>query len=151
MLLLVPDNYGLRRLKPKEAALFSAWEKEERPYPWKENQFLETLNSETQSTLVREESGEPTGFGVLQMIESEAYLLNIMIRSDLRRTGRGGDLLRRLMDWSKDGGANHMFLDVDPSNDSAYKLYLKCGFSIAGRRPHGYPGGEPSYLMKKEF
>jgi ribosomal-protein-alanine N-acetyltransferase len=138
-------------MKRSEATLFSDWEKGERPYPWKENQFLETMNSETQSTLVREENGEAIGFGVLQMIESEAYLLNLMVRADCRRRGLGEDLMSRLMTWSKDAGANHMFLDVDPANLSAFALYQKCGFRIAGRRPHGYPAGEPSYLMKKEF
>lgn len=150
-MLLDPETHGLRRMKPVEAALFAAWEKMERPYPWTEGQFLETLSSETQTTLVFENEERLAGFGVLQSVGSEAYLLNIMIRPELRRKGLGDDLLRRLIKWAKDGGADHVLLDVDPSNAPALGLYSKLGFRAIGRRPHGYPRGEPSLLMQKDL
>jgi ribosomal-protein-alanine N-acetyltransferase len=138
-------------MKPSEAALFASWEKSERPYPWNETQFGETLLSTTQMTLVLDQEEEPVGYGVLQMVEGESYLLNIMVRSDCRQKGVGETLLRKLLSWSKDGGATHMFLDVDPENTPAVALYQKCGFQIFGRRPKAYPRGESSQLLKKDL
>lgn len=138
-------------MMPAEAELFASWEKEERPYPWTAAQFLETLLSATQTTLVRELEGRPVGFGVVQTIQAEAYILNLMVQAQRRRHGVGEDLLRRLLGWAKDGGASHMLLDVDPANVAAYELYSKFGFRMIGRRPHGYPRGEPSVLMQKNL
>ncbi len=149
--MLVPEDHGLRRMKPGEAALFASWEKSERPYPWTDGQFSETALSTTQMTLVLDQEGEPVGYGVLQMVEGESYLLNIMVRRDRRQNGVGETLLRKLLAWSKDGGSTHMFLDVDPENLPAVALYQKLGFQIFGRRPKAYPRGESSHLLKKDL
>ncbi len=150
-MMIVPESVGLRAMKPTEAALFADWEKHGRPYPWTEQQFLETLDSPVQQTLVLEEEGVVTGYGVLQVIDEESYLLNIMIWPERRRQGRGTELLRRLMEWAAACGVNRFFLDVDPNNTPAYRLYEKGGFQVTGRRPQGYPGGEESLLMRKDL
>lgn len=135
-------------MQAKEAVKFAEWEKLERPYPWKERQFLETMESSSQKTLVWEEEGTVIGFGVLQLVQDESYLLNIMIKRENRGQGKGATLLKKLMEWSKSCGAAQFVLDVDPMNKPAVQLYESAGFKVVGRRPHGYPGGEESLLMK---
>jgi [ribosomal protein S18]-alanine N-acetyltransferase len=149
--MIVPEIHGLRPMQKAEAAKFAEWERLERPYPWKETQFLETLNSSSQQTLVWEEEKALIGFGVLQIVQTEAYLLNIMIKTERRGQGKGKELLKKLIDWSRSCGATAFFLDVDPNNRPAMALYKSAGLRVSGHRPHGYPGGEESLLMRIEL
>ncbi|MCB4755831.1 MAG: GNAT family N-acetyltransferase [Elusimicrobia bacterium] len=141
----------LRRMRPDEAEVFSAMEKGERPYPWSRNNFLETLHSDHVTPLVWEGDRGIYGFGVVQIVGEEAVLLNLMIVPGHRRQGRGMELLNKMSLWSKSNGARVLFLDVDPGNEPAAQLYRKVGFEIVDRRPRGYPGGESSWIMKKEL
>jgi len=141
----------LRLMNPDEARLFASWEKAERPYPWTENHFLETATSGRECALVYEVNQERLGFAVVQVTQGEGYLLNIMVDPLRRRQSHGEKLLQKVMIWLKSKEVPHLFLDVDPSNTPAVRLYEKVGFEAVGRRPHAYPRGEEAMLMRKKL
>ena len=120
----------LRIMKHEEAKLFAGWEKAERPYPWSEKNFLETNRGESSRTLVWAGKKAMYGYAALQVVEGEAYLLNIMVEPALRRQGRGRELVKRLVNWARREGVKNIILDVNPDNVVAYKLYLKSGFKV---------------------
>ncbi len=148
---MLAEGFGLRLMKPEEAAIFSDLEITERTYPWSKESFLDTLRSDTSRPLVWEGADGIIGFGVVQVVEGEAYLLNIMILPRHRRQGRGRELLSMIFDWAKSRGAERLFLDVEQTNSPALKLYEAAGLDVVGRRPHSYPGGEDSIMMKKDL
>lgn len=144
-------NSGFRAMRPEEAALFSSWENAERPYPWTERQFSDILSSSVERIVVLEGGLPPAaqGFGVFQVIEEEAYLLNIMVDKPSRRQGWGQKILLETERLAFLGGARLFYLDVAASNHPAISLYTKMGYDQLGGAPSRYPNGEPGVLMRK--
>jgi [ribosomal protein S18]-alanine N-acetyltransferase len=149
--IIAPDVCGLRLMREEEAQTFAWWEKSERPYPWTPAHFTDTLNSPFQRTVVLEEGGELLGFAAVQVIGKEAYLLNIMVNPLKRGIGIGKRLLTLVSAWVGRCGANFLFLDVDPANKAALRLYQSLDFVHTGKRIGAYPRGEDSILMRKEL
>jgi len=147
--IMTPDVVGLRWLCESDARTFSVWEKNERPYPWMPNHFIDTIHSTHQKTLVWETKDLLIGFVVVQIVEAEAYLLNVMVNPEKRGMGFGFQLLSKALDWVRQAGGRFLFLDVDPMNKAALRLYKKLDFETFGRRPRAYPRGEDSILMRK--
>jgi len=138
---------SLRPIQAGEEALFAGWEAN-RPYPWTAGQFLTGPRS---SVLVWEEDGAPRGFGVLQVIDDEAYLLNLMVDPAARRRGHGANLLQKVMIVARDQGARRLVLDVDAANGPALALYAQAGFETLERRRGAYPRGEDALVMRKDL
>jgi [ribosomal protein S18]-alanine N-acetyltransferase len=145
------QEIGLRFLAEADIPTLVAWEKAERPYPWSTQHFLDTLTSQVQQTLIWESQGQIVGFAVLQIIEAEAYVLNIMISPHHRRTGLGVALMEKVISLCRAASAENIFLDVDPLNEGAFGLYKKIGFEPMGRRKNAYPNGEDAILMKRKI
>ncbi|MCG3205404.1 MAG: hypothetical protein KCHDKBKB_02125 [Elusimicrobia bacterium] len=132
----------LRFLQAGEASLFSAWEAQERPYPWSERVF-------PKDTLVFENDGQVIGFAVVRVVGEEAYLSNFMVASETRRRGWGEKILQKVMMWAGSQGARVLLLDVDIQNLPAINLYKKLGFEILQRREKSYPRGEAAFVMRR--
>jgi [ribosomal protein S18]-alanine N-acetyltransferase len=101
--------------------------------------------------LVWEERGIPQGFGVLQIVGEEAYIVNIMVDPARRRQGHGSTLLQKVIIEARDHGARRLVLDVDAANGAALALYKNAGFEILERRRAAYPRGEDAIVMKKDL
>jgi len=56
----------------------------------------------------------------------------------LRKQGVGGRLLRHMMRLAEDSFAERIYLEVRPSNKSAFHLYDSAGFEILGVRENYY-------------
>ncbi|MBD8899314.1 ribosomal protein S18-alanine N-acetyltransferase [Rhodanobacter sp. DHG33] len=85
---------------------------------------------------------EVAGYGILSVAAGEAHVLNICISAEHRGLGLGRHLLGRLLDVARWSGAQHVFLEVRPSNPLAKVLYESVGFHEIGRRPRYYPARE---------
>jgi [ribosomal protein S18]-alanine N-acetyltransferase len=138
------ETFGLRPLREGEAALFASWEAAERPYPWSTNSF-------PAHTLVYETVEGVRGFAVVKIVESEAYLENMMIAPTIRRKGAGVEMLQKVMMWAASAGAEQVLLDVDTMNLPAIGLYIKLGFEFLEQRENSYPRGEDAYIMRREL
>lgn len=139
----------IRFMRRDEPALFAAWEKAERPYPWTEKHFQETLNTVTGATLVSEESGRPCGYVVVQCVKDEGYVMNMMVEPTQRRRGWGRRLLEAAAEELKRRGATVAILDVDAMNYPAQQLYRKQGYADVAQRKRSYPRGEDAVTMRK--
>lgn len=89
----------------------------------------------------------PCGMALLRIAADEAELLTIGVRPAARGRGVGSALLTRSLAECAAGGAGRVYLEVAPGNAPAYALYLRHGFTEAGRRRRYYQDGSDALVM----
>jgi ribosomal-protein-alanine N-acetyltransferase len=117
-------------------------------HPWTPGNFADSLKAAYQCWTWR--SGrELVGYFVVLVAAGEAHLLNLSVAAAHQRGGHGSTLLREAMRMARERGAQHMFLEVRPSNDGAKALYERFGFRQVAVRPGYYPahGGREDALV----
>jgi ribosomal-protein-alanine N-acetyltransferase len=82
------------------------------------------------------------GFIAARLIADELHVNNVAVRSEYHRFGIGSALLLTVLEEARRMGAQLAFLEVRASNAAAQALYMRCGFSVTGRRRNYY--SEPS-------
>jgi ribosomal protein S18 acetylase RimI-like enzyme len=114
---------GIDRLRALEAERWAAW-----PHVDEVAVVAENTNGQALGALVlvvhEYESGRVVGYRLAVGVEESA---------------RGRGVGRRLIDYAKryaaKAGADYLYLQVDPANESAFHLYLAEGFEQGD--PHG--------------
>ena len=74
----------------------------------------------------------------------EAHLLNFTVRPERQGHGLARVLMARLRTWSREAGAQTLWLEVRDSNARARSVYEAAGFETVGRRKAYYPAGQAS-------
>lgn len=138
-------------LRPmREEDLPAVWEidAESLARPWTRAIWHEELRSPFGSYLVAESGEEVVGYVGIKHAADELHVMNIAVRSEIRRRG----LARRLLLTALSGHpeARKAYLEVRPSNTPARALYESLGFSVAGRRPRYY-GDEDALMMSLDL
>jgi GNAT superfamily N-acetyltransferase len=81
-------------------------------------------------------NNETVGLGVFFLIFSTwrgtrgVYLQDIFVADSMRGTGLGARLLREVISWGVDQGADHLRLSVDRRNKKARSFYESLGLSL---------------------
>ena len=122
-------------------------------YPWSAGIFRDCLLA-GYTNLVLDCDGEVVGYGIMSIAAGEAHLLNICIVEELRRQGIGGRLLRQMMHLARQASAERIYLEVRPSNKSAFYLYDSAGFEVLGMRENYYKsdqGKEDAVVLVHHF
>jgi len=109
---------------------------------WPESSYSEILadGDTNRVSLVAEHGGVLQGFLLARFVGDECELENIVVAEKGR--GVGLNLIRELMNTSRDCHVNRIFLEVRESNVTARSFYEACGFLCDGRRK-GYYGDPP--------
>jgi ribosomal-protein-alanine N-acetyltransferase len=94
-----------------------------------------------------QDRGPVVGYAGLQVILDEGHIMNLAVHPDYRGRGIAELLLLHQFAESLRRGALKLTLEVRPSNLPAQQLYLKYGFSEAGRRRRYYSDGEDAIIM----
>jgi len=128
----------------------AAVERDSYAFPWSEGIFRDCLRV-GYLCRVAEVDGAIVGYGIVAMGAGEAHLLNLCVRADLRGRGIGRNMLRLLVERSRQASMEAVFLEVRPSNPGAIALYLSEGFVQVGLRKGYYqaPGGREDALVLK--
>lgn len=87
---------------------------------------------------VSEDEAGLSGFLVARSLLGESEILNFGVRPDARGRGIGSDLLQQVVDWSKQGRARRIMLEVRASNLLAQRFYARHDFGVVGRRGRYY-------------
>jgi len=96
------------------------------------------------------EDGVLGGYLLLSFAADEAEIINIAVRTALRRRGVAARLVAEALAFVQTRGASACYLEVRESNDAARRLYEKMGFSVVGRRKMYYSAPtEDALLMKR--
>lgn len=86
--------------------------------------------------IVAQSNNETVGLGVFFLTFSTwrgargVYLQDIFVAEGVRGTGLGARLLREVMSWGVDRGADHLRLSVDRNNNEARAFYESLGLSL---------------------
>jgi ribosomal protein S18 acetylase RimI-like enzyme len=81
--------------------------------------------------LVAEEEGEPVGFALANLGETNprtAHLTDLYVRPEARRRGVGKELLAAVAAAARDAGLAHLTLEVGSDNAAARVVYDRLGF-----------------------
>ena len=76
--------------------------------------------------------GEPAGLAGVFDRDDEAALVSMWVRPDARGHGVGEALVSAVAGWAKSRHAGTLSLWVAQANDSARRLYERCGFTPTG-------------------
>lgn len=106
--------------------------------PWKAEDFLEMISLDYAYYIAARENGVPIGCCGIRNMCGDGEITNVVIRKDKRGFGIGEEMLRFLMEKSREIGVRNYTLEVRASNQPAIKLYEKLGFKTEGIRKGFY-------------
>ena len=109
------------------------------PFPWGEEALRDTIASSGHH-LISFREGRAVGFLLSNFVLDEAQLLLIGVSPDWQGVGVGGQLLKELINRSRDQGQKLIYLEVRSGNERAIRLYRSLGFIDIGVRRDYYPG-----------
>ena len=109
------------------------------PFPWGEEALRDTIASSGHHFMSLRE-GRAVGFLLSSFVLDEAQLLLIGVSPDWQGVGVGGQLLKELINRSRDQGRKLIYLEVRSGNERAIRLYRSLGFIDIGVRRDYYPG-----------
>ncbi len=157
-----PALFGLRPMVPADldAVLAMAAASPEAPR-WKASDYAPYFASATPdppllriamaaaSTDTAEE--KVVGFAAASLLldgqQNLCQLDSMAVHPDLRRHGAGTALLRAILAWAAQNGADHLSLEVRAGNTSAIHLYERLGLRPEGHRPRYYADPEEDALI----
>ena len=135
---VLKDAPRLSRMRENDLSEVMAIEDVIYTHPWTRGNFADSLKAGYQCWTWRLDD-ELLGYFVLLVAAGEAHLLNLSVASSRQRAGHGSALLKEAMRLARGHGAQHMFLEVRPSNLGAKALYDSFGFHEVAVRPGYYP------------
>ena len=123
------------------------------PFPWTRGNFIDSLAAGYLMRALETADGELLGYFVAMPGFEEMHLLNVTVAARHEGRGYARTLLAQLYRMSAAAGAAAVWLEVRESNARARTLYLREGFTEAGRRRDYYPAPqglrEDAILMSK--
>ncbi|MGJ7923200.1 ribosomal protein S18-alanine N-acetyltransferase [Neobacillus sp. LXY-4] len=116
--------------------------------PWSRDAFINELTHNRFAVyIVIEEEEQVIGYCGVWVIVDEAHITNIAILPEHRGKKLGEALLTKVMEVTKQLGAEKMTLEVRVSNDVAKGLYRKLGFQDGAIRRGYYTDNQEDALV----
>jgi ribosomal-protein-alanine N-acetyltransferase len=146
-------DYTFRKMKATDLPKVLNNERRSYTHPWTEGIFSDCIHSGYQCWLLLYR-GKIIGHGILSVAAGESHLLNACVHPDYQGQGLGRVLVDYLLARAAENKATSVFLEVRPSNLTAYKLYESMGFNEVGIRRDYYPafiGREDALVLAKEL
>lgn len=120
------------------------------PTPWDNSSWDHVLLSGPERfILIDERDGRVPGFILfeLNLVDSFAHLLKILVNPESRGQKIGKGLLNEAISVLKKRGINTFFLEVEEENLVAQNLYENVGFKIIHKKKHFYSNGGTAIIM----
>ncbi len=142
-----------RSMRQVDISAIAAIEGATYDFPWSPGIFRDCLLA-GYTNLVLDCDGEVVGYGIMSIAAGEAHLLNICVTEQLRGKGIGGRLLQHMIELAQAASAERIYLEVRPSNRSAFHLYDSADFKVLGVRENYYKahgGKEDAVVLVRYF
>ena len=135
---VLKDQPRLEPMREADLAEVLAIEDAIYSHPWTRGNFADSLRAGHQCWTWRD-GAELVGYFVLLVAAGEAHLLNLSVAAARQRCGHGSTLLGEVTRIARARGAQHVFLEVRPTNLGAKALYRRFSFRQVALRPGYYP------------
>lgn len=132
------NNIVVRRMVREDISKVAQIERDSFSMPWSEKSFTDALADENNIYVVATVEGDIVGYCGMWGCAGEGQIYNVCVTKEMRGKGIGGALFRGFLDEGINAGLNAFTLEVRVSNESAIRLYEKCGFENAGIRKNFY-------------
>jgi len=119
--------------------------------PWSMAQFKEEFAGKLRLYLVAESHGEVVGYAGVMVLGDVTDILTLTVAPEFRRRGIARELLKRLIDWSRNQKVEAVMLEMRKGNVEAQPLYLASGFRKISERADYYGAGVDAIVMRKEL
>jgi ribosomal-protein-alanine N-acetyltransferase len=142
----------IRRATPADIPhMLSLEQQAETAAHWAEREYdaLFAPEAPKRLALIAAEGDDVGGFLIARRDLDDWELENVVVASEHRRAGIGGQLVGALLHQAASTGATSVLLEVRESNEPARQLYKKFGFIEAGRRPKYYESPAEDALLLK--
>ena len=106
--------------------------------PWSRESIRQAVTSDGVYSVCALENGKVAGYGMSLTAADEGEILNVAVSPEYRRRGLGEKILSDMLRMCAERGARTVYLEVRESNAPAASLYVKTGFTVAGRRKNYY-------------
>jgi ribosomal-protein-alanine N-acetyltransferase len=126
----------IRAMREADVAEVEAIEFASYRFPWSEGIFRDCLRV-GYLCRIGMLGDQIAGYGIASTGASEAHILNLCVRAELRCRGIGTLLLEDVLQSAALAAAEVAFLEVRPSNTAAIRLYQSFRFEHVGMR-RGY-------------
>jgi [ribosomal protein S18]-alanine N-acetyltransferase len=122
---------------------------------WTRPLFLEEIRNPSSRCHVlrfRGKEGERViGFVCFRLVASESEVLNLGVHPDFRGRGWGGQLMTFYLVLCHEAGVRKAFLEVNPDNESALRLYRSLAFRPVGLRRKFYQGRFDALILERDL
>jgi len=127
-------------------------EKASMPSPWSKELFEEELRRSAAHYFVIEEENLVAGYMGYWEAPQEAHIINLAVGPRFRNQGLGQNMVERCLEFAAQRGAHLATLEVRDSNESAKRLYEKCGFrTVAIRKKYYQDNQEDAVIMLRDL
>lgn len=119
------------------------------PWNWRPERILAAIRAPDTNVAVVRSGAALAGFGIMEYLESDAYLVLFAVRPEHQRQGLGSALLRWLEASAIAAGAERIRVDARRDNVAARSFYNEHGYhEVAIRRGRYRPGVDGVRLEK---
>ena len=147
-----PTALRWHAMQPQDLPAVMAIEEQSYSHPWTRGNFTDGLAAGFHISLLSF-GQQLLGYSVTMMGYEEAHLLNITVHPEARNMGLASLLLEALALWSRQQGAQALWLEVRASHLATQRLYQRHGFECVTTRKAYYPLDgtlrEDAIIMKK--
>ena len=119
--------------------------------PWSLEQFKEEFAAKSRQYLIAEYAGTIVGYAGVMRAGEVTDILTLTVDPTFRRRGIARELLKRMVDWSRNQGVDAMMLEMRIGNLEAEPLYLAQGFRQISVRANYYGPRLDALVMRKEL
>lgn len=119
--------------------------------PWSFEQFKEEFAGPSRFYLVAEHAGVIVGYAGVMVVGDVTDILTLTVAPEFRRRGIARELLKRMIDWSRNQKAEAVMLEMRVDNQEAHPLYLASGFRKISIRKDYYGPSRDAIVMRKEL
>lgn len=114
---------------------------------WSKKSYLDELSNPLATYMVVKIDNKVVGFAGAWLILDEAHITNIAVHPDYRKQKVGSELLKALIDYTKNKGCKSYTLEVRAGNIIAQNLYHKFGFRENGIRKNYYEDNKEDAII----
>jgi len=131
-------NLSFRPMKKEDLTAVITIEEAVYPFPWTEDIIYNCIQLGYECWVV-EESNNIIGYSIMLIAAGECHILNLCVAKAAQQKGYGAALLDKVIEIARNKTLSRLLLEVRISNQAAYHLYNKKGFTLIGQRKGYYP------------